>query len=145
MNKKGVTLMELVIVMAIIAIGAVLMAPNIGAWLPHYRLRGAARDIVSTMRVAQMKAVSSNVEYQVSFDPVAGTYVLQRHTGGAWVNEGVPQTLPQGVQITNPAGSTAIQFNPNSTASSASITLRNDRNTQRKISVASSTGRVKIE
>ena len=31
MNKRGVTLIELVIVFAIIAIGAVLMVPNMGA------------------------------------------------------------------------------------------------------------------
>jgi len=46
MNRKGVTLIELIVVMVIIAIGAVLLAPNIGAWLPNYRLRSATRDIV---------------------------------------------------------------------------------------------------
>ena len=59
-NKKGITLIELVVVMIIIAIGAVLLVPNIGGWLPNYRLRSATRDIVSTLRTAQMKAVSSN-------------------------------------------------------------------------------------
>jgi len=66
-NKKGITLIELVVVMIIIAIGAVLLVPNIGGWLPNYRLRSATRDIVSTLRTAQMKAVSSNLEYRVSF------------------------------------------------------------------------------
>ena len=55
-NQKGVTLLELIIVMVIIAIGATLMAPGISSWMPHYRLRSATRDIVSTMRVAQIKA-----------------------------------------------------------------------------------------
>ena len=76
MNRKGVTLIELIVVMVIIAIGAVLMVPNIGAWLPNYRLKSAARDIVSTMRVAQMKAVTSNVEYRVSF--INNSYVIER-------------------------------------------------------------------
>ena len=39
MNKKGVTLIELIVVMVIIAIGAILLVPNIGAWLPNYRLK----------------------------------------------------------------------------------------------------------
>ena len=56
-NKKGITLIELVVVMIIIAIGAVLLVPNIGGWLPNYRLKSATRDIVPTMRNAQMKAV----------------------------------------------------------------------------------------
>ena len=65
-NQKGVTLLELIIVMVIIAIGATLMAPGISSWMPHYRLRSATRDIVSTMRVAQIKAISNNLTYQVS-------------------------------------------------------------------------------
>ena len=52
--------MELVVVMAIIAISAVLATPNIGAWIPNYRLKGAIREIVSVMRTAQIKSVSTN-------------------------------------------------------------------------------------
>ena len=66
-NRKGITLIELIVVMVIIAIGAVLMAPNIGGWLPNIRLRSATRDIASTMRVAQMKAVSNNIHLPGEF------------------------------------------------------------------------------
>jgi len=48
-NHKGITLIELVVVMVIIAIGAVLLVLNIGAWLPNYRVRSGARDVVSTL------------------------------------------------------------------------------------------------
>ena len=58
MRKRGVTLVELVVVMAIIAIGAAFVAPNIGAWIPNYRLRSASRDVTSALRTAQMKAIS---------------------------------------------------------------------------------------
>ena len=145
MNRKGVTLIELIVVMVIIAIGALLMAPNIGAWLPNYRLRTAARDVVSTMRTAQMKAVSVNLEYRVSFDPNARTYILQRNTGG-WQSEGTAQSLPSGIEmsvITFPGNN--AQFNANSTSSSGSVTLRNTRHTEKKITLTSSTGRIKIE
>jgi prepilin-type N-terminal cleavage/methylation domain-containing protein len=67
MSHKGITLIELVAVLVIIAIGAALWLPNIAAWLPNYRLRSAAQDIVSTMRTAQMKAVSNRMQYQVDF------------------------------------------------------------------------------
>ena len=33
-NQKGVTLIELIVVMVIIAIGAALIVPNIGGWCP---------------------------------------------------------------------------------------------------------------
>ena len=119
MHKKGVTLIELIVVIVIIGILGAFLAPNIGAWLPNYRLRGAARDIVSTMRTAQMKAVSTNLIYRVSFT-LPSSYVLQYiDTGGTLRTEGVAQTLPSGVSISaiNITGSNAV-FNPNSTSSS---------------------------
>ena len=151
MNKKGVTLLELIIVMVIIAIGATLVAPNIGQWLQHYRLRSATRDIVSTMRTAQMRAVSTNMEHRVSFNnPVAGSYVLQRNSGGIWPNEGGPQTLPTGIVIsavTFPVqdGWNNAEFNPNSTSSSGSVTLRNTKGSERRIVLTAATGRIRIE
>lgn len=147
-NKKGVTLIELIVVLVIIAIGAVLLAPHIGIWLPNYRLRSATRDIASTMRLAQMKAVSNNAEYQVSFDQNAGSYILQRHTGGVWLDDGVKQTLPTGITIKaiSFSGTPNIaQFNPNSTSSSGSITLQNTKKTERKITLTPSTGKIKTE
>jgi prepilin-type N-terminal cleavage/methylation domain-containing protein len=151
MNKKGITLIELVVVMIIIAIGALLIVPNIGGWLPNYRLRSATRDIASTMRMAQMRAVSTNTEYRVSFNnPVAGSYVLQRNSGGVWGDEGVPQTLPTGISIsaiTFPVqgGWNNAEFNPNSTSSTGSVTLVNTKGTQRRIVLTAATGRVRIE
>lgn len=146
MNKKGVTLLELIIVMVIIGIGATLLAPGIGAWLPIYRLKGATRDVVSTMRTAQMKAVSTNMEHRVSFNnPVAGSYVLQRNSGG-WVNEGVPQTLPTGIVIsavTFPGDN--AEFNPNSTSSSGSLTLQNTKGSTKRITLTPATGRIRVE
>jgi len=146
MKKKGVTLIELIVVMVIIGIAAAFFAPNISAWLPNYRLRGATRDLVSTMRTAQMKAVSTNLTYQVSFT-TAASYILQyRNTAGTWVNEGVTQNLPTGVSFSsiNFTGNNAV-FNPNSTSSSGSVTLQNNRGGERRVTLTSSTGRVRIE
>jgi len=151
MNRRGVTLLELIIVMVIIAIGATLLAPGIGAWIPIYRLKGATRDVVSAMRTAQMRAVSINMEHRVSFNnPVAGSYVLQRNSGGIWLNEGAPQTLPSGIVIsavTFPVkdGWNNAEFNPNSTSSSGSVTLNNSRGMARRIVLTAATGRVRIE
>ncbi len=145
-NKKGVTLLELIIVMVIIAIGAVLVAPNIGGWLLHYRLRSATRDIVSTMRTAQMKAVSSNLEYRVSF--ANQTFLLQKgnQSSGStsWTDEGVAQTLPSGITMSGSLYNSNAQFNPNSTSSSGSLTLTNTKNSTKKI-VLHYTGRIRIE
>lgn len=146
MNKKGVTLIELVVVFVIIAIGAVLLVPNIGAWLPNYRLRGATRDIASTMRVAQMKAVSTNTEYRVSF--ANPNFWLERGNLNSdstiWTAEGAVQTLPSGITMSGSLDGSNAHFNTNSTCSSGSLILRNTKGTQRTLTLTTSTGRVKI-
>ena len=143
MNKKGVTLIELIVVFVIIAIGAVLMVPNLRPWMANYRLRSATRDITSTLRVAQMKAVSNNLVYRVSFDTGAKSYTLQRSTGGVYVDEGVAQTLPAGISIVVP-GNNVVGFWPNSSSNGGSIQLSNTKNT-RTITVLPSTGRITIQ
>ena len=148
-NNEGVTLVELVVVLVIIAITAGLLVPNIGAWLPNYRLRSATRDIVSTMRTAQMRAVSNNIQYRVNFNSAeigaANSYVLQRDSAGVFINDGAVQALPTGITISSnlfPAGRAV--FNTNSTSSAGSITLQNTKGSTRMITLTAVTGRVNI-
>jgi prepilin-type N-terminal cleavage/methylation domain-containing protein len=148
-NRKGVTLIELIVVMVIIAIGAVLLVPSIGAWLPNYRLRSGTRDVVSTLRFAQMKAVSTNMPYGVAFD--ANSCQLYRSSGGL-IPEGSPVNLPSGVQFNNntfPVDGTLLkpfaQFNSNSMASAGGLTVENpQKGTERRITLSPSTGKVSV-
>jgi len=143
MNRRGVTLLELIIVMVIIAIGAGLLAPGIGTWIPIYRLKGATRDIVSTLRTAQMKSISINTDYQVNFS-TATTYVLEyRNTLGVFVAEGSQQTLPTGIEFTT--FPRIFRFNPNSTAwISGALTIKNTKGSTRTITLTTSTGRIVV-
>jgi len=132
-------------VMVIIAIGATLMAPNIGGWLANYRLRSVTRDIVSTLRTAQMKAVATEMNYQVSFNPAIGSYILKYNSGGIWFDEGAIQTLPPRIQIsaiTFPGNN--AQFDSKFASSGGSITLQNSKGAERRITVSSATGKVSV-
>jgi len=146
MNQKGITLLELIVVMVIISIGALLIAPNIGAWLPNYRLRSATRDVVSIMRVAQIKAVSNNTSYRVFFDTANDSYILQYlNTLGAPVPEGGTQTLPTGVKFNTTFAGNITTFLPNSTATDGSITLNNNKGSIKTVRLLGLTGRIKSE
>lgn len=143
-NQKGVTIIELVVVFVIIAIGAVLTVPSINAWIPNYRLRSATRDIVSVMRIAQMKAVANNLQYRLSFIP-PDSYVIQYHTtGGTWIDDGEMKKLPSGVQLNTTFGNN-ISFLPNSTSTGGRIVLTNPKGSTKTIQILASTGRIKIE
>jgi len=155
MNEKGVTLLELIIVFILIAIMAAFILPSIGtSWLPRYRLRSASRDIVSTMRTAQMRAVSSGLPYQVNFNVGPNSYVLQYiNSGGNTFNAGPVQTVPSGilVSVVGLPNNTAI-FNSNSTCPNGGtdiITLSYQKNgvtwEQKGISLNTATGRITIQ
>lgn len=142
-NQKGVTLLELIIVMVIIAIGATLMAPGISSWMPHYRLRSATRDIASTMRIAQMKAISNNFTYQITFDPFNRSYILRYDTGGITVNDGDLQLLSNGVQFNTTFLGNIAYFFPDSRVTGGDVNLINSKGSQKRISLAGR--RIRIE
>ena len=154
MNRKGVTLIELITVMVIIAILAALTVPGLGTWIAHYRLRSGTRDIVSVMRTAQMRAVSYNIRYGVAFDPANKQFQIYRDSGGLQV-DGAVNLLPTGVTYKDntvalppdgPGGIPFISFFPNFTASAGGrIVLRNSKGNEKTIQISMASGRITIQ
>lgn len=66
-DKKGFSLVELIIVLSIVIVVAGISIPVYNNLRPRYRLNGAARQVTSDMMWARMQAVSQNNEFKVFF------------------------------------------------------------------------------
>jgi len=81
-TNSGFTMVEVIVVVAIIAILAGVGIPAFSRWLPNYRLKSAATDIFSNMQLAKMEAIKANNSFSIVFYPAPpGSYELQNSTG----------------------------------------------------------------
>jgi prepilin-type N-terminal cleavage/methylation domain-containing protein len=100
-SEKGFSLVEMLIVVAIIAIMAAIALPNIGNYVRNYRVKGAAQSVASTLQSARGKAIATNTNNGVSFfviDDDSYRFVQEDLTGGAQPR-GPIQELPLGVRF----------------------------------------------
>jgi len=66
-RQSGFTIVELIIVIAVIAAVALISIPNIIGMMPDYRLRSAAHDLFSDFQKAKLEAVKRNINTAVCF------------------------------------------------------------------------------
>jgi len=66
-KQSGFTLIEMMIVIAIMAIFVGIAVPNFLSYMPKHRLNGAARQVMGDLMAARMKAVSLNHRVKVFF------------------------------------------------------------------------------
>lgn len=69
-SKEGFTLVEIMIVIAVIGIIAAIAIPNFITWLANNRLRDAAQDLLSDMQYTKFESIKRNRNVVVSFTPV---------------------------------------------------------------------------
>ena len=72
-REAGVTLVELLVVMAILGIMAGVAIPTFAVWFPNYRLRSAATDLFSNMQRAKLGAIKGNTSWGIAFSDGATT------------------------------------------------------------------------
>lgn len=171
MLNEGFTLLEVLIVIAIFAIGSAVAAPMMNDFAARYRLRGAARDITSTLQLMRMEAVKRKVNCVMTFSqPINGDtydYVAFVDSDEDWVydsgeavlsrvNFDVPISIDAdagGVTfIINAASKRAVAFNSRGfpresggvfLAADREVNLKNDIGGKKQVEVVPS-GRVKI-
>ncbi len=102
-SEKGFTLVEIMIVVAIIGIGAIMAFSNLQSWNRHNNFVGFQREVFSEMQEARSRATSMRRQYRMAFDLDAETVLLERGNAGSgstvWTADRAVLSAPGGCTI----------------------------------------------
>jgi prepilin-type N-terminal cleavage/methylation domain-containing protein len=145
-HARGLSLLELLIAVALMAILSGVGVLSQAAMRPALNLSMAARQVVMDLKIAQLHAVARNVNYRVVFPTGGATYRPQRKTGSTYSDEGKPVPLPRGIVIVGcTASGSAIGFRPRGNAGTfGTVTLQNAAGGTRRI-VVDIAGEVRVQ
>ncbi|GER92316.1 hypothetical protein A45J_0031 [hot springs metagenome] len=80
-GQKGYSLVEALVVIAIIAIVAAIAIPNLQRYAANSRLKNAARDIMGDIFLCRERAISENVQYRIQFNITNNSYTIEQPAG----------------------------------------------------------------
>ena len=161
-SGRGVTLLELVLVMMIIFILAGVVAPRFSDFFPALQVRTSADRIFAWAQKARTDAAVTAARQRLVFDPDGkkfwidyeadplkepGTFILR---GGAWGEEALPQEVEfeslEGLEKDPSGGGRLfVEFRPDGTSEEATVVVSNDRGDRRTLRVEAATSRVYFE
>ena len=163
--ESGITLLEILAVLVIMAVLAATAIPTFSVWLPNYRLKRAARDLYSNLQLAKMGSVNNNTDWAVIFNNASapGTYAIATSPGedGDWEGPGGDDTIEKIVDLSGYKGvryghgtagvalggtfddeitynNDRAVFNSRGTCSAGYVYLQNERNTVYAVGTRSS-------
>lgn len=143
-NRDGFTLVELLIVLAILVVVSAATVPALGRWQRELPMREATSLVKERLLQARLLAIDRGISVAFLFQPNEPRFCLQ------WGNPPVTDAveLPNGIRFASveqrsAAWSNPIWFHPNGTATDAELSLLDDSGSMQRVVVRRLTGTVK--
>lgn len=128
-RQRGFTLLELLVVLAVLGLALAVTAPRFAAGLPAVATRSAAQQLAAGLQLARNTAVTANRRVEV----------VLRTAPPMLVVDGARRELPATVELAlgtedadgRPAAERVLRFFPDGSASGASLTVARERHRYR--------------
>ena len=144
-EKSGFSVVELLVVMAIIAIVSMIAIPNVQAALETHRLHGSAYMIASKLMEARSNALKRNRDCSLQILAVERQVQVQTAGVGGPIDVGGPGFLSGGVNfVAPPAGIFFDSMGRPANPPPQTLTLQSPSGRQVTVTVAP-TGRVRVD
>jgi Tfp pilus assembly protein FimT len=104
----------MLIAIVILGVAASLAAPSFSDWMRNFTTKKAARQLMTDLQLAKMKAVAEGIQYRVSFDDAGTSYALQKgdasEGSGSWTAVGIERRISD---KTNPYYAKGVKLRQN--------------------------------
>lgn len=141
-SRAGYSLMELVVVMALLAIVAALVAPAVGRTAEDVMARAEVASVAAFLRGAREQAVSRQQALEVSLDRDAHSLLLRRAARNGEETATTRRGFSALLRLESGSPSSAIIFQPQGMSSGARLTVETPGPRRYVVTVDALTGRV---
>jgi prepilin-type N-terminal cleavage/methylation domain-containing protein len=149
-NKNGFTLVEMLVVIAIIILISVSAIPAITPFLKGQRLSKGARIVQASALAARTMAINSRKTRWLVFDSINYKLSIKDETGSTVLGkeEFLPGTIEFGTSTgTWSAGTSTVSFDPNGTADTSTlgtdtVTIQDKQGNAKNLKIIDYTGQI---
>lgn len=134
-SQQGFTLIELMVVVAIVGLLSVLAVPNFTVWLSKYQLDQAVSELAADLNMAKFIAMNRNRQATVTIQLVGSTVQVSGLAGGVQI---IPVKAFMGSVNGLPGGTATVNFSSMGMSTSTApqtIQLQNNKGLVYAVSV----------
>jgi len=119
---RGFSLIELMVTVAVLAVGLALAAPSLSTQIANYRLRSAAEGVLNGLNYARAEAVRRNSNVSFTLDASGAGWTVAQVSTGTTLQARANGESP-GVTAASTTTSLAVTFTPTGLVDTSGVRL----------------------